>query len=609
MEHRFQVNLKGLITLLSENLYSGPRVYVRELLQNAVDAIRARAIAEGRGEGDTADGRIEIEVSEGDTPTVVFHDNGIGLEEAEVHSLLATIGESSKRDDLGKARGDFIGQFGIGLLSCFMVAEDIVVITRSIRPGATPVEWRGRQDGTYAVRTVQSDVAPGTRVFLRARADAREWCTAAKVRELVQFFGSLLPVPISMRSARGATRLNDESPPWRQEYGSLEALRAAMLEYGRRTFDADFFDVIPLQSTAGGVEGLAFVLPYSPSPAARAQHRVYLKNMLLSENAEGILPEWAFFVRCVVNADGLRPNAAREAFYEDATLERTRDQLGECLRGYLLRLANTDPQRLTRLVMLHHMAIKALAVHDDESYRVFINWIPFETSSGVMTLGEYRRRHPVVRYAPTVDQFRQVARVAAAQDLCVINAGYAYDEKLLSRLPDVIAGAEVEEVDAGTLSRAFEDLSIDERDACFMLIREADAVVHPFRCAAEVARFQPRELATLYSTSRDAALFRGAQQASEIADTHWAGVLGNVLGETPVPYAKLFLNYNNPLIRRLAGLSDTALLRRCVGMLYVQALLLGMYPLSAQEMQLLNGGILGLIEAAIGREPQGGSRP
>lgn len=605
MEHRFQVNLKGLITLLSENLYSGSRVYVRELLQNAVDAIRARGMAEQGW----SDGRIEIEVSEGDAPTVVFHDNGIGLEEADVHRLLATIGESSKRDDLGKARGDFIGQFGIGLLSCFMVAEEIVVITRSIRSGASPVEWRGRQDGTYSVRTVQSEVAPGTRVFLRARADAREWCTAAKVRELVRFFGSLLPVPIYLRTARGATCLNDELPPWRQEHGSLEESRAAMLEYGRRTFDADFFDVIPLQSAAGGVEGLAFVLPYSPSPAAKAQHRVYLKNMLLSENAEGLLPEWAFFVRCVVNADGLRPNAAREAFYEDATLERTREQLGECLRSYLLRLAGADPQRLAALVMLHHLAIKALAVHDDDSYRVFINWIPFETSSGTMTLGEYRRRHSVVRYVPTVDQFRQVARVASAQDLCVINAGYTYDEKLLKRLPDVMAGVEVEEVDAGTLARAFEDLSIDERNACFTLISEADAVVHPFRCATEVARFQPRELATLYSTSRDAALFRGAQQATEIAGAHWAGVLGNVLGDAPAPYAKLFLNYNNPLIRRLAAVSDAALLRRCIGMLYVQALLLGMFPLTAREMQLLNGGILGLIDAAIGRQKEGDSLP
>jgi len=51
MEHRFQVNLKGIIALLSDNLYSGPRVYIRELLQNAVDAIHARTLADPSGIG------------------------------------------------------------------------------------------------------------------------------------------------------------------------------------------------------------------------------------------------------------------------------------------------------------------------------------------------------------------------------------------------------------------------------------------------------------------------------------------------------------------------------------------------------------------------------
>ena len=51
---------------------------------------------------------------------------GIGLTEAQVHELLATIGKSSKRDELGFARHEFLGQFGIGLLSCFLVADEIL---------------------------------------------------------------------------------------------------------------------------------------------------------------------------------------------------------------------------------------------------------------------------------------------------------------------------------------------------------------------------------------------------------------------------------------------------------------------------------------------------
>ena len=42
VDHKFQINLRGIIDLLSNHLYSGPEVFVRELLQNGVDAIRAR---------------------------------------------------------------------------------------------------------------------------------------------------------------------------------------------------------------------------------------------------------------------------------------------------------------------------------------------------------------------------------------------------------------------------------------------------------------------------------------------------------------------------------------------------------------------------------------
>ena len=49
-------------------------------------------------------------------------------------------------------RNDFIGQFGIGLLSCFMVCDELLVVTRSVKDGNRTMEWRGRHDGTYSVR-------------------------------------------------------------------------------------------------------------------------------------------------------------------------------------------------------------------------------------------------------------------------------------------------------------------------------------------------------------------------------------------------------------------------------------------------------------------------
>jgi len=123
MDYPFKINLRGIIDLLSHHLYSGPQVYLRELLQNSVDAIRARGQYEPRHKGE-----VQIEIF-GDhrrrPPTLVCADNGIGLTEEEVHRFLATIGLTSKREEHWERPDDFLGQFGIGLLSCFLSARKL----------------------------------------------------------------------------------------------------------------------------------------------------------------------------------------------------------------------------------------------------------------------------------------------------------------------------------------------------------------------------------------------------------------------------------------------------------------------------------------------------
>ncbi len=603
MDYKFQINLRGIIELLSNHLYSGPEVFLRELLQNGVDAIRARQNLEPDHRGE-----ITLEVlggRGGKTPTLVFTDNGIGLTEDEIHRFLATIGQSSKNAEFWERPSDFIGQFGIGLLSCFVVSEEIVVITRSAAPslpdgkeGRTKgLEWRGKPNGTYTIKVIERDLEPGTQVYLTCKKGCEEHFEVERLVERATHFGGLLPYPIRLISGNSSRPINAEGPPWRRRGGSEKARRAALLEYGRKTFDVDFFDAIPLHSSVGEVEGVAFVLPFSPSLATKRTHRVYLKHMLLSESAEDLVPDWAFFVKCVVNANDLRPTASRESFYEDDKLASTREALGQCLREYLFDLAKNHPDRLQQFIALHHLSIKALAVSDDEFYRLFIDWMPFETTLGDMTLGEYRKEYPVIRYVAHLDQFRQIARVAAAQDLCVLNGAYTYNAELLEKFSEVFPDEQVEEVDPAGLTQSFEDLSLEEREEMFALLKSADLVLQPFKCSAEIKKFLPHELPALFSTNADAGFLRSAEQSREICDALWSSVLDNLTAKHGSDvYAQLCFNYGNPLVRKLAQLRDRNLLRRSIEMLYVQALLLGHHPLSAREMALLNEGLLGLIE-------------
>ncbi len=586
MNRNFQINLRGLIDLLSNHLYSSPDVFLRELLQNAVDALHARRLLKNDHAGE-----ITIRLVSGERPTLVFADNGIGLTEDEVHRFLATIGSSSKRENWTQQRNDFIGQFGIGILACFMVADEIVVLTRSARPGSVPVEWRGNSDGTYSVRALESDLSPGTQVFLRSIPGREEFFAPDRVRTLLRHFGGLLPYPIRLEQGDQLLPLGAEPVPWRQRHASERERRQKFLEYGQAVFDMRLFDAIPIFSSVGDVEGIACILPWAPGPATRQSHRIYLKNMFLTDNGEHLLPEWAFFVKCILNCNELQPTASREAFYENETLEHARAQIGRCIRDYLVRLAREDQATLRRLISLHFLSFKALAAVDEEFYRMFIEWLPFETSLGTMSMGDFLARQKDVRYTVTVEEFRQISQVALAVALPIINAGYIYDLDLLERLRDVHPGLNVERIDTEDLVQEFEDLDLPGREDTRKLLGVADRVLATYGCRAEIKNFLPADLPALYSIGREALHRRSLEQTREIADGLWSGILGNLSADEGDTATRLCFNYNNALVRAVCRAGDESILELYVKMIYVQSLLLGHHPLQARELQLLNEGL------------------
>jgi hypothetical protein len=137
--HAMQVDPKPITRLLMGKALYGdrPHVWLRELIQNAVDATESRRLA-------SADPSYvpEIRVVWHDPHLVTVADNGSGMSHQHVLRYLATLGRSGWRtsDVQGEEESDnsYFGRFGIGFASVFSVASKVTVSTR--RTGSRAVD-------------------------------------------------------------------------------------------------------------------------------------------------------------------------------------------------------------------------------------------------------------------------------------------------------------------------------------------------------------------------------------------------------------------------------------------------------------------------------------
>lgn len=581
---RFQVNLGGMLDILSNHLYKSPGVFLRELLQNGIDAITLRKKRQPEWSG----GRITIALTPGEKLTL--RDNGAGLTQEEIHRFLAVIGQSSKTilEADGTMPEDYIGRFGIGLLSCFMVSDSIVVETQPAGGGTAHV-WTGCPDGTYTLEPLEVGVV-GTAVTLAAKKGAERYFFRREIERLVRYYGLALPVPVCFAGEAEAVN--------RVPGDFSSASRGKLLAFGEQVFGEEFLDVLPIATPH--LSGAAFVLPYRTDPSSREGHRIYLKQMLLTERGDTLLPPWAFFLRCFLNTQGLRPTASREDFYEDRELDAARQEFAGAVRDYLEELSQEEPERLRRLVEIHAQAIKSMAVWDDSLFRIFIDFLPFETSQGTLT-GRALKRAGEGCWVSSVPRFQQLKPVFLAQGRLLVCTGYVYDQELVAKLAR-FCSLPLSPLGEEGMELVLEEPTRAEKEEGFAFLRAANRVLAPLDCRGELRRFLPAGLPGLYTVSEDSRFLRQVETAQEM-NSFFSDALGSLLsGQGAAPLSTLYLNLNNPLVRRLCRLPEGELLEDALRVLYVQALLAGGHPLRGGELKLMNQSLLGLVEEAAGRE-------
>lgn len=623
-DYRFQVNLGGMIEILSDHLYSSPDVYIRELLQNGVDAITAREIwekeqtgrpAAGQGEGacrdasadrniaDVSQGTIVLEIEEG--RSLVFSDNGQGLTEEEIHQFLAVIGESSKRNPRdGRIRTDYIGRFGIGLLSCFMVADEIRMRTRSCKGNSPVLEWSGKPDGTYTIMELPQgadagwDMASGTQVILEAKPGREDYFTEKVIRKLLTYYGLLLPFPVIVRVGGREEQINPSYLPWE----GRESNKQEMLLFGQMMFEEQFLDCVPLHSERGNVSGVAYIVKYPVLPSARGSHRIYLKNMLLTEKGDNLIPDWAVFTKCIINTTDLRPTASREGFYVDEVLDEAREAIEDTLIRYIAHMAEENRELFDTFFHIHRLTLMSLALATPKLFCLLVDYCEFETTRGLRTGYDLRSCGEPLVYAPTEAKYKQLSQLFFAQDKMLINVSYVHSLELLARLGQVY-GLDVHAVEDWNVDDLMQDLGPDDQDESFDFQKAANRILKTYDCRAEVKIFSPGNQPTFYLMDEKILLKRQIAASRSQADSMFFKMLDAFAAEIPNDTAAvLYFNYSNPLVKKLAAVRSEADLKVMVEILYVQALQIGGFALHNNELGMLNRHILTLMERGLSDE-------
>ncbi|MNC52334.1 hypothetical protein D3C75_1016750 [compost metagenome] len=136
-----------------------------------------------------------------------------------------------------------------------------------------------------------------------------------------------------------------------------------------------------------------------------------------------------------------------------------------------------------------------------------------------------------------------------------------------------------------------------DRSLAAALERAASRGLAQFDCRAEVRRFLPADLPALYSMSDEVRFLRDVKKAQDMSSGVFSDALSSLLsGITKKPVAVLYLNLNCPLVRRLGAKQDPELLVSVARILYIQSMLAGGYPLHGQELQIMSGELLNLID-------------
>ncbi|CAL4325081.1 Chaperone protein HtpG [Buchnera aphidicola (Neophyllaphis podocarpi)] len=344
--YKFKSEVKQLLNLMINSLYSNKEIFMRELISNASDAIdklRFKIISEPKIYKNNNENKIRISVNK-DNKTLIIKDNGIGMSYDEVIENLGTIAKSGTKSFIESLTSNkdnnnqLIGKFGVGFYSSFIVSKKVQVKTRSAKlKKEEGVCWESKGEGEYSIKKIiKEDI--GTEIILSIKKENIEFLDTWKIQSIIHKYSDHISIPVELQILDEKNKdlywkqINQATALWTKEKSNIsEKEYQEFYKYISKDSNA------PIYWTHNKVEGNQeyINLLYIPSKAPwdiwnrENKHglKLYVKRVYIMDDAEQFLPNYLRFIKGLIDSDDLPLNISREILQDSSLINKLKKSL------------------------------------------------------------------------------------------------------------------------------------------------------------------------------------------------------------------------------------------------------------------------------------------
>ena len=342
------VSVENIFPLIKKFLYSDHEIFLRELISNATDATtKLKHIANiGKEKIKVGDPKIEVRIDKKGKKLHII-DQGIGMTSDEIEKYINEVAFSGAEEFLEKYKDSakdsgIIGHFGLGFYSAFMVSKKVEIISKSYK-NENAAHWTCDGSPNYTLKD-HDKKERGTEIILHIDKDSKDFLEENKISDLLIKYNKFMPVPIkfgtkeetvekdkdSKKDEKPKTKtvdniINNPNPAWTKQPKELkdDDYKSFYRELYPMQFEEPLFNIHLNVDYPFNLTGILYFPKLNNDiNIQKDKIQLYQNQVFVTDNVEGIVPEFLTLLRGVIDSPDIPLNVSRSYLQADGAVKK-----------------------------------------------------------------------------------------------------------------------------------------------------------------------------------------------------------------------------------------------------------------------------------------------